>query len=173
MIGDVVVRALVRAVLALALVLTADPRAARADCASDCQASYRSCRGNPDSCLGAQGVCLNRCGLNRESRERHGAIAYSTRKNVFGYSHDHDSAKTATDAAQRNCRDQERGADDCRVVVTFHNACGALALGDQGAYGSAWGRSRREASAKALTECRPHGGASCKVQREVCSGAGR
>jgi uncharacterized protein DUF4189 len=41
------------------------------------------------------------------------------------------------------------------------------------AYGSAWGRSSREASAKALNECRPHGGASCKIYRQVCSGAGR
>ena len=158
------------AVLAGLLVMSSPPQA-RADCASDCQASYRSCRGNPDSCLSAQGVCLNRCTLGG-ARERHGAIAYSASKEVYGYSHDYDSASAARDAAVRNCRGQ-RGADDCRVLVTFHNACGALALGDRGAYGSAWAISGREASAKALTECRPHGGASCKIQREVCSGARR
>ncbi|HMH50667.1 MAG TPA: DUF4189 domain-containing protein [Candidatus Acidoferrum sp.] len=147
------------------------PLSVHADCASDCQASYRSCRGNPDSCLSAQGVCLNRCTLGG-ARERHGAIAYSAGKEVYGYSHDYDSAGAARDAAVRNCRGQ-RGADDCRVLVTFHNACGALALGDRGAYGSAWALSARDASAKALAECRPHGGASCKIQREVCSGARR
>lgn len=168
-----VVHALVRVVVLIALVLSSFPRAARADCASDCQASYRSCRGNPDSCLSAQGVCLSRCTSGRGGGERHGSIAYSAGKEVFGYSQGHDSAGAARDVAVRECRDQARGADDCRVLVTFHNACGALALGDQGAYGSAWGRSRREASAKALTECRPHGGASCKIRREVCSGAGR
>lgn len=163
---------LVRLAVMAVLLLLASPWAARADCASDCQASYHNClRGsNADSCLSAQGVCLNRCTVNRE---RHGAIAYSPRKEVFGYSHDYDSARAAGDVAVRNCRGQERGADDCRVLVTFHNACGALALGDRGAYGSAWGPSRREASAKALAECRPHGGTSCKIEREVCSGAGR
>jgi serine/threonine-protein kinase len=155
-----------------ALFMLSNPAAAQADCASDCQASYRSCRGNPDSCLSAQGVCLNRCTLGG-SRERHGAIAHSSRKEVYGYSHDYDSAKGASEAAVRHCRGQEGGADDCRVVVTFHNACGALALGDRGAYGSAWALSVREASAKALAECRPHGGASCKITRQVCSGAGR
>lgn len=161
----------VRLALLAGLLLVSNPAAVRADCAADCQASYRSCRGNPDSCLGAQGVCLNRCTLNREPRERHGAIAYSSRKEVYGYSHDYDSAKAANSAALSHCRKQEGGADDCRVLVTFHNACGALALGEGGAYGSAWGRSRREASAKALTECRPHGGQSCTIRREVCSGA--
>ena len=166
------VRALVRSTVLAALLLASNPSTAPADCASDCQASYHNClRGsNADSCLSAQGVCLNRCTVNRE---RHGAIAYSPRKEVFGYSFDHDSAKAAGDVALRNCRGQNRGAGDCRVLVTFHNACGALARGNNGAYGSAWGMSGREASAKALSECRPHGGNSCKIERRVCSGAGR
>ena len=139
--------ALVRIVVVTGMLVMVSPAAARADCASDCQASYHDCLrgGNADSCLGAQGVCLNRCTLGA-TRERHGAIAYSSRKEVY---------------------------DDCRVLVTFHNACGALALGDRGTYGSAWGLSQREASTKAMSECRPHGGASCKIQREVCSGARR
>jgi len=113
----------VRIAVLAGLLLVSNPLAARADCASDCQASYHnSLRGsNADSCLSAQGVCLNRCTLNRP-RDRHGAIAYSSRKEVFGYSHDYDSARAAGDAALRTCRGQERGADDCRVLVTFHNA---------------------------------------------------
>jgi serine/threonine-protein kinase len=156
-----------------AILLTASPLAAWADCASDCSASYFNCRSganNPDSCLSAQGVCLSRCGL---SREHHGAIAYSSRKGVYGYSTDFDSASAANQSAVRNCRNQQKGADDCRVVVTFHNACGALALGDNGAHGSAWGSSQREASAKAMVECRPFGGKSCRIERQVCTGAGR
>jgi hypothetical protein len=102
-----------------------------------------------------------------------GAIAYSSRKGVHGYSFDFGSVNAASQAALLNCRNQEKGADDCRVLVTFHDACGALALGGNGAYGSAWGLSQREASAKALVECRPHGGNGCKIERQVCSGAGR
>lgn len=150
--------------------LLAAPSLTWADCAADCGAAYRSCRGNPDSCLSQQGVCLSRCGLERE---RHGAIAYSPLKEVYGYSYDHGSAGAASEAAIGNCRKEDRGASDCKVLVRFHNACGALARGDKGAYGSAWGMSQREAAAKALNECRPHGGNSCKIERQVCSGAGR
>ncbi len=161
--------------MAATVVALLTPAAGRADCASDCQESYHNCRRtwNADSCLSEHGLCLIRCTLDRNDVERHGAIAYSLRKEVYGYSHDYDSAKTAGEVALRNCRSQERGADDCRVLVTFHNACGALALGDRGAYGSAWGQSAREASAKALNECRPYGGSTCKIERQVCSGAGR
>lgn len=163
-------RTRVRIAVMTAFLLAAARSATWADCAADCSAAYRSCRGNPDSCLSQQGVCLNRCGLERE---RHGAIAYSPLKEVYGYSHDHGSAKAAADAAVGSCRKQDTAANDCKVLVTFHNACGALALGHRGAYGSAWGMSQREAAAKALAECRPHGGDSCQIKRQVCSGAGR
>lgn len=150
------------------ILLAAIPAPARADCAADCSSAYRSCAGDPDSCLSQQGVCLSRCGLEAQ---RHGAIAYSARKEVYGYSYDFGSSEEAAAAAVSNCREQDEAADDCEVLVWFHNACGALALGDDGAYGSAWGSSQREAGAKALVECRPYGGTSCKLAREVCSGA--
>ena len=139
-----------------------------ADCAADCSAAYRSCSGNPDTCLSQQGVCLSRCGLEAE---RHGAIAYSALKKVYGYSRDYGSSRAAADAAVANCRKENKGASDCKALVTFRNACGALALGNKGAYGSAWGPSQREATNKALVECRPYGGASCKIEGQVCSGA--
>src|SRR5262245_29372045 len=150
--------------LLTALALVTAPAAARADCAADCAAAYRSCRGNPDTCLGQQGVCLSRCG---PGAERHGAIAYSAAKRVYGYSYDRASPRAAADVAVGHCRKEDAGAADCKVLVTFHNACGALALGDQGAYGSAWALSQGEAAAKALAECRPHGGASCAIARQV------
>jgi hypothetical protein len=112
-------RECLRWIVSAVFLLMATPFAAGADCATECSAAYRSCQGNPDSCLSQQGVCLSRCGLEHE---RHGAIAYSV---------------------------------------------------DKGAYGSAWGMSQHEAAAKALGECRPHGGKSCQIKRQVCSGAGR
>jgi serine/threonine-protein kinase len=158
-----------RRIVVLAGVLLAGvPAIARADCAADCASAYRSCGDDPDVCLSQQGVCLSRCGLG--GGERHGAIAYSPEREVYGYSYDFGSANEAAAAALGNCREQDRKADDCEVMVTFHNACGALALGDNGAYGTAWGWSKREAGTKAVTECRPYGGTSCKVEREVCSG---
>ena len=162
--------ALIRVVVLAALFLTLSPSLAHADCADDCQAAYRSCRGNPDSCLGAQGVCLTRCTLDGgQSGERHGAIAYSARTQLHGYSYGYESEKVASNVAVQNCRRQDKGADDCRVLVTFYNACGALARSDKGAHGSDWGHTGREASAKALEKCRKHGGDSCKIDRQVCS----
>ena len=69
---------LVRFAVVAGLLVISNPLAARADCASDCQASYHNCLrgGNADSCLGAQGVCLTRCTLDG-ARERHGAVAYA------------------------------------------------------------------------------------------------
>lgn len=161
-------RVLVRTAILAVLALFLASEISWADCAADCANAYRSCRGNPDTCLSYQGICLSRCGA---AAVKHGAIAYSERKEVYGYSYDFGSERDASSAAVSNCRKEDSGATDCKVVVTFRNACGALALGDKGAYGSAWGNSQREASNKALVECRPYGGASCKVERQVCSGA--
>jgi serine/threonine-protein kinase len=157
----------IKLAIAIAL-LVAATSPSRADCAADCSAVYRSCRGNPDTCLSQQGVCLARCGAG--GGVRHGAIAYSPDKEVYGYSRDYGSERAARDAAMANCRKEDKAAADCKVLVTFHNACGALALGADGAYGSAWAMSLREAASKALNECRPHGGASCKVETQLCTG---
>lgn len=165
-------KVLARIAVMAGLLSVSSPLPAGADCASDCEAAYRSCRGNPDSCLAAQGVCLNRCTLDRgQSRERHGAIAYSARTQVHGYSYGYESEKAASDVAVQNCRRQDPGARDCQVAVTFHNACGALARGEKGAHGADWGHSGREASTKALVKCRARRGDSCKIDRQVCSGA--
>lgn len=155
-------------VVLIAILLLAAPSVTSADCAADCLAAKHSCSGSADFCGSYYGICLNRCGLDAE---RHGATAYSALKEVYGYSYDYGSAKAAADAAVANCRKEHQGAGDCKSVVTFRNACGALALGTSGAWGSAWGLSKREASDKALGECRPYGGSSCKIERQVCSGA--
>jgi hypothetical protein len=163
---------LVRFAVIGGLLLALGSPPAHADCADDCAAAYRGCRGNPDSCLAAQGVCLNRCTLDRgPGRERHGAIAYSARTQVHGYSYGYESEKAAGDVAVQNCRRQDRGASDCQIAVTFYDACGALARGDKGIHGADWGHSGREASTKALVKCRARGGDSCKIDRQVCSGA--
>src|ERR1700675_787402 len=118
--------AVIRLIVLVAIGLIAASSLSWADCASDCSAAYRSCSGNPDTCLSQQGVCLSRCGLEAE---RHGAIAYSALKKVYGFSFDYGSSSPAADAAVANCRKENKSASDCKVLVTFRNACGALALG--------------------------------------------
>lgn len=158
--------AVVRGLLLAVLGLPGAVSPASADCASDCSSAYRSCRGNPDTCLSQQGVCLSRCGASGAPVERHGAIAYSRKTQVYGYSRDFPSERAASLSAVRYCHAQAKGADDCRVLVTFHNACAAIALGNAGGYGAAWGLNRRDAAAKALATC----GVNCRIDREVCTG---
>jgi serine/threonine-protein kinase len=78
---------------------------------------------------------------------RFGAIAYSTSTANWGTSYDHASEAAARNAALDSC-----GQSDCKVVVWFQNACGALAVGSTGS-GAAWGQTRSEAEEKALLHC--------------------
>jgi hypothetical protein len=58
----------------------------------------------------------------------------------------------------------------CPVIVDFHNACGAVAAGTDGGWGSDWGYDAAEAGAKAIAVCRSYGGQDCQVVRWQCSG---
>jgi uncharacterized protein DUF4189/KTSC domain-containing protein len=44
--------------------------------------------------------------------------------------------------------------DDCRIVVWFRSACGALAVGSRNGHGWAWANSRGEAENNAINHCR-------------------
>jgi serine/threonine-protein kinase len=81
------------------------------------------------------------------SGSRFGAIAYSRSTANWGTSYDYESEAVARKAALDSC-----GQSDCKVVVWFQNACGALAAGSTGS-GAAWGANRREAEEKALRQC--------------------
>ena len=98
------------------------------------------------------------------AQEYYGAIAYSPSKRAHGWSYDYPSRRDAERRALVLC---ERHADDCIVPVWFRNACGALAVGDDG-YGSGWGSSRKSAEAQAIQSCRRYSG-HCAVIRWVCT----
>ncbi len=78
----------------------------------------------------------------------HGAIAYSSSTGRCGWSVDYSNSNSAGNAAEREC-----GRSDCRTVLTFRNACGALATSSSSA-GWAWAGSRSQAEQSALNECR-------------------
>ncbi|MGH7892919.1 MAG: DUF4189 domain-containing protein [Thermodesulfobacteriota bacterium] len=59
------------------------------------------------------------------------------------------------------------GSGDCQAILWFHNACGALALGDN-AYGSGWGTDMLYAALYAMESCLEMTG-NCKVVRWVCT----
>ncbi|MGR9275675.1 DUF4189 domain-containing protein [Rhizobium leguminosarum] len=85
--------------------------------------------------------------------DSYGAIAYSPSIGALGWSYTHDNRGSA---------------NDCRIAIWFRNACGAVAVGHRGGWGSGWGYDNREAQRQAIRSCRKQTG-SCRVIRWQCS----
>lgn len=95
----------------------------------------------------------------------YGAIAYSPSTGARAYSLDYSTRAGAETRALNECRARGRG---CKIVMWFKNACGALAAGNGGGWGSAWAGSRRAAETAATRNCsaRTRG---CTVWTWVCT----
>jgi serine/threonine-protein kinase len=99
-------------------------------------------------------------GCQTPSGDRYGALAVSDLTQRWGSSHDLATQDSAEEAALRHCN-----ADDCRVVVWFADACGAIARGpDYVAWGL--GMTRQEAEEAVLADCEAEG---CEVIGFSCS----
>jgi hypothetical protein len=92
-----------------------------------------------------------------------GAIAISPDTGRVGYSKGLNTAIAAEQAAVGLCN-----ARDCRAVLNFSNACGAVAQSFDTSW--AWGRDRSSTGAQhsALVSCSQYG-AGCRVVGWVCS----
>ena len=101
------------------------------------------------------------------SADSFGAIAYSPTTGAAGWSHDYNNRSDAENVARGGC---DNRADDCRVAIWFKNGCGAVAVGNNGGWGSGWGANRRLAEREAIGSCRANDG-GCSVIRWQCSGA--
>lgn len=93
-------------------------------------------------------------------KSSYGAIAYEPNRRATGYSYDFPSAREAKIEALKQCRDPA-----CEVVISFHNACGAIARGTGKPYSST-GATRDEARAKALRLC---GNNACEIVAWACT----
>jgi serine/threonine-protein kinase len=83
-----------------------------------------------------------------------GAIAYSPSTGCYGYSFGQDCVPTAENVALQNCNGPDR-----QVVVWVSNGYAALAVNNNGGYGSAWSTNcQAEADQAALNFA---GGAGC------------
>jgi hypothetical protein len=167
----VAARAAAGGVVLLAAALAA-PLALANSCQSRCDSNYYFCnRGGASpgerSCATGRSTCYTRC--RGSDGPSYGAIAFSGSADVHGFSRNHASRAGAEAEALGHCRAWGRGAADCRVLVWFHDRCAALATGSNGAHGSAQAPQRRTAAQQALAACRPFGGESCKIVRDVCS----
>lgn len=103
-----------------------------------------------------------------QRRDNYGAIAYSRETRANGTSWNFATRAAAERAAVRECENYS-GSGDCRAVIWFRNACGALAVGDNGALGWAWNRDRSPAEREAVRQCAVYGGGGCKVVRWTCT----
>ena len=92
-----------------------------------------------------------------------GAIAISPTTGTVGYSKGLNSAIEAEQAAVALCK-----ARDCRAVVNFTKACGAVAQALNTAWGWGWDLSSTGAQNKALISCSQYGG-GCRVAGWICS----
>ena len=93
-----------------------------------------------------------------------GAIAISATTGKVGYSAGRNSAIEAERAAVGFCN-----ARDCRAVVNFTKACGAVAQSIQNtSWGWGWDHGSTGAQNKALVSCSQHG-AGCRVAGWICS----
>jgi hypothetical protein len=81
-------------------------------------------------------------------RHRFGAIAYSASTGRFGWSFGQDDEATAEQMALGYCE-----APDAAIVVWGEDSFIALALGDDGTFGWAWGGKQEEVAARAIASC--------------------
>jgi hypothetical protein len=140
--------------------------AARADCVSDCDAATYC-----DSEMQSSGECarkLNDCYISECSRSgtRYGAIAYGAKSGAAGWAYDFDDGDSAERFALSKCGEH---GEDCRAVVTFSNACAAVAAAGEG-FAAATGPTQDDAQGRALAACRKKsGGTTCEIQAWSCS----
>lgn len=93
-------------------------------------------------------------------KSAYGAIAYEPGRRATGYSYDFKSAREAKVEALRQCGDPA-----CEVLVSFHNACGAIAQGPGKPF-TVTGATPAEAQTKALRRC---GHKACEIVAWACT----
>jgi len=168
----------IRVFLLLVVIATAEPwlgpEAYGASCVLECMRFWSCSNPAGQNCADEQSraysMCEIRCrGKNAPGGTGWGAIAYSARDHISGWSYENDYKGTAQQVALQYCN-RERGAN-CVIRVSFYNSCGAVAAdGDTVASGT--GSTKAGADQKAMSACALAGGKHCAVQAAACSGAG-
>jgi serine/threonine-protein kinase len=96
----------------------------------------------------------------------YGSIAYSPETGAVGYSFDHADKQNAINAALNGCYEN---AEDCVTATTFWNgACGAVAVGENGGWGSGTGSDQYTAQDNATLSCQKRDN-NCTVRRFQCT----
>ncbi|AFY72631.1 hypothetical protein Syn7502_00471 [Synechococcus sp. PCC 7502] len=96
-----------------------------------------------------------------------GAIARSRNTGDKGYAWNFSTREQAERRARRECANVS-GADDCRALLWFKNACGSIAEASNGGAGTGWGTDEALAERYALESCSTVG-SRCRVVRTFCT----
>ena len=95
----------------------------------------------------------------------YGALAYSQKSGSYGWSIDAQSQADAENSAINECY---KRAGDCQSAIWFRDACGAIAVGEDGGWGADWGRNKTAARNKAMNVCNGYT-YNCKVVVTQCT----
>jgi hypothetical protein len=150
------------------------PPADGADCVSECMQRLGCFSGG----MGSQNcgfdnshgfeMCRIQCkGQNPDPA--FGAIAYSRKDKLWGFTYDQPDRGTAEKLALQYCVKQ--GGAKCLIEASFHNICGAIAAdGDIVTWGT--DGTKYNAQQRAVSACTEAGGKRCEAQASICSSPG-
>jgi hypothetical protein len=111
--------------------------------------------------------------------EHHGAIAHSDAKDHWGHAfvNNKPTEKEAAADAVANCQVNVGSGNNCKVVLHWHNGCGAFAesgdmkhhgVGESGS-GKTADEIKKNAEKKAVDACVGSGATDCKVRDSGCT----
>ncbi|URL59526.1 DUF4189 domain-containing protein [Luteibacter flocculans] len=98
-------------------------------------------------------------------KDKWGAIALDKDAGDAGTIADRDTKAIAVHDAMSDCK--ARGAQGCKVVLTYYNQCAAIAWSDD-SYGASTDKNLQMAEDGALGACRKNG-TGCKIVYSACS----
>ncbi len=103
-----------------------------------------------------------------QAQDSFGAIAYSSQTTAYGITADRSSPGAAEQRAIFLC-ELESQSGDCRSLLVFKNACGAVAANQDGSVGTGWGVNPSLAGGYAIESCESNFGKACVVLDTVCT----
>jgi Domain of unknown function (DUF4189) len=136
-----------------------------ADCVIQCMSFYQPNQGMTYD--HKRELCEIQC-KGKTATPTYGAIAYSRKDKLWGYSYNQPAQAGAEKMAFQNCVKQ--GGAKCVIEASFHNTCGAIASAGDGSIVT-WGigGSKYNAQQYAEAACHRAGGKGCEAQASICS----
>jgi hypothetical protein len=103
-----------------------------------------------------------------KSRVAYGALAFGTQSLAWGNAWGKSSAAAANQAAMQACRPN---GNDCRIVSSFSNTCGAVAAVEaKHLFMTGLGSARTTAQNAAMASCQSKIGGKCEIEVWSCAG---